>query len=217
MKYDLEHIERELKKRWPYENKWFQKQNDDWDNATKFIYKIDTWEELLDQIKEAQQDNEFEEESYFYYAINRWYNFWSAMATEQLFMNMPGFAANPNPVEDHYDFRWLGERFDLKTSVFPKRYIEESVDRYAFAKANKRHLIHWFYQHQSSGQRHHLHNRIFIVCHAENGEHFKLKAKIEKMRPIIEKYCATKTPANTLTFELEAGKETLADIIWVEG
>ena len=216
MQYNLEHIECELKKRLPYENKWFQKQNNEWDNATKFIYKVDTWEKLLEKVRGTQEDHTFEKEPYFYYAINRWYNFWSAMATEQIFTDMPGFAVNPKPLEDHYDFRWLGEKFDLKTSVFPKRYLEGSEDRYAFAKAHKRHLINWFYQHQSSGQRHHLNNRLFLVCHSEDGSHYKLKSEIEKMRPIIEQYCATKTPANTIKLELETGKETLADIIWIE-
>ena len=135
MQYNLEHIECELKKRLPYENKWFQKQNNEWDNATKFIYKVDTWEKLLEKVRGTQEDHTFEKEPYFYYAINRWYNFWSAMATEQIFTDMPGFAVNPKPLEDHYDFRWLGEKFDLKTSVFPKRYLEGSEDRYAFAKA----------------------------------------------------------------------------------
>jgi hypothetical protein len=208
---DLEHIERQLKKRLDLPYTWFQKQNDLWDTETKFIYKIKVWEELLTTIEETQKLNNFSHEPYFNYAINRWYNFWSAQAAEHIFTCLPGFASNPKPLENQYDFKWLGIPIDHKTSVFPKGYEEN----YAFAKANKSHLIQWFYNQQSTGQRYHLNNRLFIVVYAENGEHWKLKADIDLLKKAIEPYGKNHTPAIMQTLNLEEGKETLADIIWV--
>jgi len=211
MAYDLEAIETELKKRLPYKNKWFRKQNDHWDDETKFIYKINTWDELIAQIAATWKANDFEKEPYFYYAINRWYNFWSAQAIEQIITDMPGLAANPNPVQDHYDFKWLGEPFDHKTSVFPKGFGYD----YAFAKAHPVQLITWFYNEQSKGQRYHLNNRLFVVVYDKNGDHYKLKSEIKLLREAIETHMKDRTPGQTYTVNLETGKETKADIIWV--
>lgn len=209
---DLKEIEINLKKRWEHPYLWMRKQNDGWDDATRFIYKTIIWEEFLEQIDLEAAKNNFDKKAFFNYAINRWYNFWSAQAVEYLFTSMPGFASNPKPLEDHYDFKWLGERIDHKTSIFPEGYGES----YAFAKANKKHLINWFYKHQSVGQRYHLNNRLFIVVHDNEGEHWKLKAEISMFKDIIEPYGKTKTPAVMEILELEEGKETLADILWVE-
>lgn len=211
MKLDISYIESELKKRCNLPYVWNRKQNDTWDDATRFIYKTMSWEALLVQIEEQQKEHDFPTQDFFNYAINRWYNFWSAQAVEKIFTDLPGFAPNPNPVEDHYDFRWLGERIDHKTSIFPKGFGEN----YAFAKAHKTQLIHWFYKHQSTGQRFHLNNRLFIVVHDQNGEHWKLKAEIELIKSIIEPYGKQKTPAVMEVLSLEEGKETMADIIWV--
>lgn len=210
--FDLKHIESNLKKRWAHPYRWSKKQDDLWDNATKCIYKTPSWEEVVYQIKEDAVAHKFKETAFFNYAINRWYNFWSAQAVEQLFIAMPGFAANPKPLENHYDFKWLGEPIDHKTSVFPKGFGKD----FAFAKAHKTQLLHWFYKHQSTGQRFHLNNRLFIVVHDKNGEHWKLKAEIELLRAAIEPYGRQNTPAVMEVLNLEEGKETLADIIWVE-
>ena len=210
---DLEYIEGQLKKRLSYPYLWNRKQNNAWDNATKFIYKTSDWEIFVLEMEKAWEEGDFDKSNFSHYAMNRWYNFWSAQAAEQIFTDLPGVAPNPNPVKDHYDFRWLGERFDLKTSVFPKGYGKN----YAFAKANPEHLIQWFYRNQSTQQRYHLKNRMFIVCYDQNGNHYKLKAEIELLKNAIHKYMNERTPADTFTLDLGEEKETLADIIWVIG
>lgn len=211
-KLDLAHIEIELTKRLQYPYKWLRKQNDAWDSATKFIYKTSDWGTFVQEMQASWQESDFDKSDFVHYAMSRWYNFWSAQAVEQVFTDLPGVAPNPNPKEDHYDFRWLGERFDLKTTVFPKGYEEN----YAFAKAHPEHLIKWFYKNQSTQQRFHLKNRIFIVCYDSNGNHYELKAAITLLKEAVENYMKERTPADTFSLSLEEGKETLADIIWVE-
>lgn len=208
---DLDHIEAELKKRLLYPYKWLQKQNDAWDDATRFIYKTSDWEEVVHTMESAWKESNFEKAPFLHYAMNRWYNFWSAQAAEQIFTDLAGVAPNPNPLEDQYDFRWLGERFDLKTSVFPKRYEKDL----AFAKANPEDLIHWFYKNQSTQQRYHLKNRIFIVCYDEQGAHHALKAEIGLLKTAIQTYMKERTPGDTFSLDLQQETETLADIIWV--
>ena len=209
-KLDLVHIESELKKRWAYPYTWLRKQTNDWDNATKFIYKNPDWDVFVQEMESAWKEGNFDKNSFSHYAMNRWYNFWSAQAVEQIFTDLPGVAPNPNPLEDHYDFRWLGERFDLKTSVFPKGYGENL----AFAKAQPKHLIQWFYKNQSTEQRFHLKNRLFIVCHDINGDHYKLKAEIRMLEGLVQDYMKERTPADTISLDLQEESETMADIIW---
>lgn len=208
----LTYLEAQLKKRLDYPYVWNRKQNNTWDNATKFIYKTSDWDAFINAMQEAWRQGDFDKSNFAHYAMNRWYNFWSAQAAEQIFIELPGVAPNPNPVKDHYDFKWLGERFDLKTSVFPKGYGEN----YAFAKAHPKHLIQWFYKNQSTQQRYHLKNRMFIVCYDQRGDHYKLKAEIDLLKNAIHNYMKDKTPADTISLSLEEGKETLADIIWLE-
>ena len=226
-KLDLARIEIELTKRLQYPYKWLRRQNDAWDNATKFIYKTADWDTFVQEMEAAWQESNFDKSDFVHYAMNRWYNFWSAQAIERVFTDLPGVAPNPNPKEDHYDFRWLGERFDLKTTVFPKGYAKDyalplrSPDgresrTLDFAKAHPEHLIHWFYKNQSTQQRFHLKNRMFIVCYDANGKHYELKAAITLLKEAVENYMKERTPADTFSLTLEEGKETLADIIWVE-
>lgn len=208
---DLEHIEAELKKRLAYPYKWMRTQNNAWDDATRFIYKTAEWDTFVHTMETVWKQSDFDKASFSHYAMNRWYNFWSAQAAEHIFMSLPGVAPNPNPVENEYDFRWLGERFDLKTSVFPKGYNRD----FAFAKANPEHLILWFYKNQSTQQRYHLKNRIFLVCYNTKGAHHSLKAEISLLKSAIHGYMKERTPADTLSIDLRQETATMADIIWI--
>lgn len=75
---DLSRLEIELKKRLVYPYNWGSKQTDIKDRATNFIYKTYSFETLL------KRTHDFDK-SLRNYALNRWYNFWSAMAVEYLF------------------------------------------------------------------------------------------------------------------------------------
>ena len=44
---DLQRVERELKKRLPYQYSWGRKQSNSWDYDTNFIYKTYSFETLL--------------------------------------------------------------------------------------------------------------------------------------------------------------------------
>ena len=133
---DLKNLEQQLKKRLRYKNRWYQRQNDLWDNRSAFIYETMSWDDLVRKMEKAVSQNGYEKRPYFYYTVNRWYNYWSARAAEQIFTQSSGITPNPKPKKGHFDFSWQGIRFDHKTSVFPKGYRSGDAAAYAFAKAN---------------------------------------------------------------------------------
>lgn len=207
---DLDYIEAELKKRWPYPDLWFRKQNDSWDAYSQFIYTVIDFEELIKHIALAVKTHKLNKKEFFYYAINRWYNFWSAIAVEQIFKNMPQVIPAINKKDRLVDFAIDGIQFDLKTSKFPKGFGKEI----AFAKANPKALTLWFYNNQSKQKRYHLENRLFLVVHNREGEHYKLKAEISWLKSIVEDYVTTFAPANLIKLQLNPEKPIFSDIIW---
>ena len=75
---NLQSLESELKKRLDFPYNWGRKQSDEWDRKTKFIYQTQDFESLENQCRDF--DNELRN-----YAFNRWLNFWSAKAVEEIF------------------------------------------------------------------------------------------------------------------------------------
>ena len=209
MKQQLTEIETELKKRLVYPYKWGQKQNDSFDKQTNFIYHTFKFEELLKEIEKRFKTNK-DYDSYFNYSINRWYNFWSAQAVEDVFCSLPNVKPARDSKDKLVDFTIQGDAFDHKTSIFPKNFpykIDEAIK-----KTDE--LIRWLYKHQSQQQRKHLKNRLFIVLYNETGEHWKLKAEVMWLKERIEKYMIGFNPHFLLKFNFEKNKTTISDVIW---
>lgn len=208
---DLSHIEVELKQRWAYPYVWGRVQNDRFDAQTRFVYRIPQFETLLKQIERrfggASDD---ERDAYFNYALNRWYNFWSARAIEEMCCTLDRVTPASNPRHRQVDFTIDGLPFDHKTSVFPQGFGRDLN----YAVNHPAELIRWFYRRQSQQQRHHLANRLFLVLFAFNGQHWKLRAELGWLRTIVQDYVATFDAARLHRFDFGAGQETLADIIW---
>jgi len=209
MDSDLILIEQELKKRLAYPYKWGRKQNDQFDKLTNFVYRISLFEEVLKEI-ELRFRKDKEHQNIANYALNRWYNFWSAQAVEKIFC----FLTNVKPALDSkdrlVDFTIDGVTFDHKTSIFPKNFpfkIDEAIK-------NTNELIIWLYKNQSQQQRKHLKNRLFIVLYSSDAEHWKLKAEISWLKERIEKYMNGFNPHYLLKFPLEKNQATLSDVIW---
>ncbi|MCH8170387.1 MAG: hypothetical protein IIB07_04560 [Bacteroidetes bacterium] len=209
MQYSLSQIETELKKRLSYPYKWGRKQNDNFDKLTNFIYSTQHFETLLAEIKKRFGDkNNYDD--FFNYTINRWYNFWSSVAVEQIFCSFPNVKPSMNSRDRLIDFSIDGASFDHKTSVFPKNYnlpIDEAIRKTP-------ELIKWFYKNQSQQKRKHLKNRLYIVLYSEDDKHWKLKAEISWLKKIIAHYMIGFNPNFLMKFSLEKDKEIISDIIW---
>lgn len=208
---DLILLEKELKKRHPYPDIWYRKQNDKWDRATNFIYSTHYFEELVHKIAKSINDD-FPKRDFFYYALNRWYNFWSARAIEEIFIRQPGVVPAINKKDRLVDFTIHGIRFDHKTSRYPKNFKRDI----AFAKANPDQLIKWLYTNQSKQQRQHFENRLFVIVHSACGAHYKLKSEISWLQALVEKYVSTFDPSKLKNISIANTNHALADIIWAQ-
>ncbi len=208
---DLKILETELQKRLQYPYLWGRKQNDFWDGYTNFIYTTPTWEDLMPKMAEVVEAYNLNKRDLFNYTINRWYNFWSATAVEHIFTSLPKVTPSKNQKDRLVDFTIHGIPFDHKTTIFPKQF-KKSID---YAKNNEKELIAWLYDNQSTQQRHHLKNRLFIVVFDEKGEHWKLKANLSLLQIEIEKYVSNYNPNTLHSLTFADNSKALSAIIWV--
>lgn len=185
---------------------WGKKQTDDWDKLSNFVYQLPSYESLLQQLQALNKGQDFDN-----YVLHRWYNTLSARAVEQLFCNCAGVTAHKNQFDKLIDFSINGIAFDHKTSVFPKGYPNDVQ----FAQQNPKHLIEWLYAQQSTQQRFHQANRLFIILFANDGNHWKLRAEINKMQLCIENYVRQFDARNLQQIHFTNGENALSDIIWV--
>lgn len=206
---ELIEIEAELKKRLEHPYHWGRKQNDKDDRATNFIYKTANFEELLDRINK-EFSGRADYSNLFNYALNRWYNFWSAKAIQDIFCNLPGVEPSLGERNRLIDFTINGITFDHKTSVFPAAYDKQLNE----AIENPSDLITWLYENQSQQQRKHLKNRLFVVLYSNDSEHWRLKAELSWLKSIIEDYVDNFDKDKLYKFNFEPQEVTLSDIIW---
>jgi len=204
-------LEKELKKRLKIQYSWGRKQTNVFDKQTNFIYKINSFDAVLLKI-----DQDFKNDTAYdtikNYALNRWFNFWSAKAVEQFFCEHKNVKPQPNLKDKFTDFYINNIPFDHKTTVFPKGF-KKSVP---YAISHKNELIEWLYTNQSQQQRMHFKNRLFVVLVNYEGEneHWKLKAEIEFIQQKISTYLRKFDASNLYSFT-HKNEIVKADIIWV--
>jgi len=206
---DIISLEKELKKRWKFPYKWGMRQNNFYNGITNFIYKTFSFDDLLKEIN-YRFKNDKNYNAFFNYALNRWYNFWSAKGVEDIFCSINGVTPAKDEKDRLVDFEIHNIKFDHKTSVYPKGYEIP----YEKARKNPGDLIEWLYENQSQQQRHHLKNRLFIVLYNNNGEHWQLKADLTTMKGLIEGYVNNFDKNKLLKFTFIENEITLSDIIW---
>lgn len=208
---DIGDWERELKKRWSIPYRWGSLQNNRYDQSTKFIYHVQTLDALKQELRALKDYPAFER--ICFYALNRWYNFWSAKAVEGFFKAHPRVRGAANDKDREKDFYIDGIAFDHKTSIYPRGFSLSLQD----AKRNPQKLADWLYRNQSREQRFHLKNRLFVVLynHTDPQSHWKLKAELAWLQPCIKRYLDNFNPANLLRININ-GADILTDIIWAE-
>ncbi|MEA3456752.1 MAG: hypothetical protein U9R26_09605 [Campylobacterota bacterium] len=201
---DLPRVEQELKKRLLYPYRWGRKQSDLWDQQTNFIYTTYSMNML-------QKRSEHFEQALRDYAFNRWYNFWSAMAVEDIFVSHSNVAANKNSYDKLVDFKIENIPFDHKTSVFPRGFNRS----YDYAREHEDELIDWLYVNQSQQGRKHLKNRLFIMLYDGDAmQHWKMKSEITLLKSAIDDYVKDFSKKQLHLFDFGEG-EVFSDMIWV--
>ena len=201
---DLQRVETELTKRTDYPYHWGRKQSNSWDHQTNFIYRTYSFESLLKKTKNLNQNLTD-------YALNRWYNFWSAMAVENIFSLHKNVVPNKNSYDKFIDFTIDNIPFDHKTSVFPKGFHHN----FKYAKENKKELIKWLYDNQSQQGRKHLKNRLFLILYDDiNKQHWKMKSEIMLLKKEIDLYINNFSEKKLQIFDF--GEDAVfSDILWV--
>lgn len=209
MNLDIDKLESELKKRLSYPYKWGLKQNDELDKKTNFIYKIFSFDELLEKI-DKNFSNLPEKDLIFNYSLNRWFNFWSARAVQNFFISHSRVKAVEFTKDKLKDFYIDDIPFDHKTSVYPKNFRQS----YLKVKANPLSLIKWLYNNQSQQQRKHFANRLFVIVYATSEEHWKIKAELHLLKNYVDDYLNSFNRDKLIKLEFD-GKEVLSDLILV--
>ena len=203
-------IEHELQHMLAYSYDWRNlKQNNVFDRQTNFIYRTQVFSDVL-QTAEAEFGKRDDYQVLLSYALNRWYNFWSSVAVERIFCQSIRVVPAKDYRDKLVDFEIDGIRFDHKTSVFPRGYKQNL----SYAQNHPRSLIDWLYANQSREGRYHLKNRLFIVLHASNGQHWRLKANISWLKRLIDTYVQNFQPSQLHEFHFEQAHVTLSDIVW---
>jgi hypothetical protein len=201
---NIEQLEIELKKL-PMMPAWGRKQFDDWDKLSSFVYALPSYEKLQEELKRLNKPTEFNN-----YVIHRWYNTLSAVGVEKIFSKLPNVLPNTNRYDKLVDFSINNITFDHKTTVYPRNFGHDIN----FAKQNPQKLISWLYAEQSKEGRFHTSNRLFIVLHKADTHHWKLRAELTRMKPVISDYVNTFDYEKLHRLNLETGKTTLSDVIW---
>lgn len=205
----LTQIETELKKRWQFPYQWGRFQNNEFDQMSNYVYELLYFEDLLSETQRRFKDkNNYNQ--IFNYSLNRWYNFWSAKAIENIFASSEQVKLCENAKDKFVDFELKGIPFDHKSSIFPKSY-PNSIE---FALENPEDLIQWLYLHQSQENRLHFKNRIFIIFFDWYGEHWKLKAEITWLRAKIEGYLQNFKFEHLKKMYFPNEEHALSDILW---
>ncbi|MEX1384556.1 hypothetical protein [Lutibacter sp.] len=207
---DFNLLEKELKKRLDFPYVWGRRQTDNFDNNTNFIYKTSNFEAILTQI-DTNFKSDTNYEALKNYALNRWFNFWSAKAIEACFCEHKNVIAHKNTKDKYTDFYISKIPFDHKTSVFPKGF-NKSVP---YAIEHKRELIAWFYKNQSQQKRQHFKNRLFLIVfdYSNLNEHWKLKSDILWLQKLVSTYLSTFDAQNLESFSFQ-NQLVKSDVIW---
>lgn len=160
-------MEKELKKVKKYI--WGRRQDNSYDNKTRFIYKVKTYNELMSECDKRFKNDE----DLINYAICRFYNFYSHNGVADIFLKYSNVVAEKNKKHRTKDFQIDGVPFDLKLSVFPKRLIGK-------AKTDKA-ICEWMYNNQSQQARKHHKNRLFVIVLDEKNpaESWRLKSEFD--------------------------------------
>ena len=152
--------------------KWGMVQNDDVDFKID-LFSCHTMTDLLSEINSLSAN----EQQYF---VRRWFMWKCAAVDEYIFSKDPNVLANPNQKDQDWDIEFNKKiRFDVKGTVIPRSM------RKTFDLSQEEKLVQYYYNKQSSGVRHNIQNRIFIVHHSYRAEarslylrcHWSLKEK----------------------------------------
>ncbi|MGQ9466518.1 MAG: hypothetical protein ACUVSG_02580 [Anaerolineae bacterium] len=140
---------------------WGRRQQDQWDKASRFIYRVHSLDALRQETRRVAAARGFPLGEFAAYVVHRWYNFHTHQVVLDILCAHPRVRRETNPHHHSVDFYLDGIPFDLKLTSFPRAY-PHLLDE---ARARPADLVNWLYREQSRGGRYHAANRLFVVFH----------------------------------------------------
>lgn len=155
----------------------WDKQTDDWDRKTNFIYQA---ESLEDCLQKAQLVPEVPQS----YVLHRWYNFHTSVVCEYLFCEF-GAVHEVNKYNHDIDIYINGIPYDVKLTVYPAA-LEEKRPYDLWTRNGKDAMIQWLYHSQTKGNRNQFVNRLYVLCDAKTPEErLAMKSEFDLQREAI--------------------------------
>ena len=187
---------------------WGRVQGDDWDRASRFIYRVQDLNALRRETKRVAAEAGLPVHEFARYVIRRWYNFHSHQAALDVILAHPRTRPELDPFHHTVDFYLDGEGFDLKLTELPRGFVQDEAragsgmatgtprsktvpgEAIAYARAHPVDLARWLYVHQSAQGRFHAANRLFVVLHdaAHPGRTWELRRDFDRLQRSIHTF-----------------------------
>jgi hypothetical protein len=165
---------------------WRRVQDDDWDRASRFIYRTKKLDELRRTTRDVAAQEDLPLRDFASYVIRRWYNFHTHQAVLDLILSHPHTRPEPDPFHHTVDFYLDEQGFDLKLTGFPRRCGHDL----AHARAHLHQFARWLYENQSRQGRFHTANRLFVVLHdaVQPDRTWELRRDFDRLEKIISAF-----------------------------
>ena len=173
-------------------------QNNHYDEASNFIYKVSSLDECLNEIERTGVNRE--------YALHRWYNYVTSIQCEDIFCEY-GAVHEADKCNHDVDIYIDEFPFDVKLTVYPAMLSSRPYD--LNTRTGKNDMIRWYYANQSQQNRKQLLNRLYVVCDGPTAhESMVMKSNFDLMRERISEYMSyvREHGFNELTI-VDAGRE----------
>ena len=171
-------IEQDLKRTMEMISASWGMQNNRYDKASNFVFKMKSLDECLNEIEHTGVNRD--------YALHRWYNFMTSIRCEYIFCEY-GAVHETNIYNHDIDIYIDKVPFDVKLTVYPAKLSDRPYD--LSTREGKDDMIRWYYSNQSQEDRKQLLNRIYVVCDAPTSkENMVMKSNFDLMRERISAY-----------------------------
>lgn len=173
-------MQEELSKALPRLKDWWNIQNDRMDLDTNFIYKCNTFNEVIGNLKKLNME-QFRKSAILKYTLRRWYNFHTAMFVERIFKKHYRVTSAENSKDKEKDFYIDGISFDHKNLILPQKFKK------IYNFTSEKEIIQWLYDNQSQEWRKHNKSRIFLWF-----TNIEDKVKFDKIEIIINNFLSNR-------------------------
>jgi hypothetical protein len=188
---------------------WGRTQDDAWDRASSFIYRLTNLRALRRETKRVAAELGLPVNDFARYVIRRWYNFHTHQAALDIILTHPHTRPEPDPFHHTVDF-YLSEAalrpegFDLKLTTLPKGFDQDIT----YAQNHPEELARWLYVNQSAQGRFHAANRLFVVLHdaADPKRTWELRRDFERLEQVIGNFL-NEPRLMRVTFDDQAGDQ----------